>query len=135
MSDDTAAIKQLEQALALQKKAFLKNQCPSAEERKANIGKIPGMVLANRDAIREAMFKDFGSHPTATTDMIEVLGVAGRAAYVISKVDEWMKYDSREVDAHMYGSTAKGEVRSAQGSDWKHCSCVDDAHPRDLSFT
>lgn len=111
MSDDTGAIKQLENALALQKKAFLKNQCPSAEERKTNIGKIPSIVLTNRDAIREAMFKDFGSHPTATTDMIEILGVAGRAAYVISKVDEWTKYDGREVDPQMYGATAKGEVR------------------------
>jgi coniferyl-aldehyde dehydrogenase len=111
MSDDAAAIKQLEDALALQKKAFLKNQCPSVEERKANIGKIPTMVLANRDAIREAMSKDFGSHPTAITDLVEVLGVAGRAAYVISKLDEWTKYDNREVDAQMYGSTAKGEIR------------------------
>ena len=67
MSDDAAAIKQLEAALALQKKAFLKNQYPSIEERKANIGKIPGMVLANRDAIREALIKDFGAHPTAAT--------------------------------------------------------------------
>jgi coniferyl-aldehyde dehydrogenase len=111
MLDDAAVIKQLENVLALQKKAFLKNQCPSAEERKANIGKIPVMVLSYRDAIREAMNKDFGSHPTAITDLVEVLGVAGRAAYAISKVDEWMKYDSREVDAQMYGSTAKGEIR------------------------
>ena len=111
MSDDAAAIKQLENALALQKKAFLKNQYPSIEERKANIGKIPAMVLGNRDAIREAMFKDFGTHPTATTDMVEILGVAGRAAYVMSKVEEWTKYDSRDVDPQMYGSTAKGEVR------------------------
>ena len=99
MSDDAAAIKQLENALALQKKAFLKNQYPSIEERKANIGKIP------------AMFKDFGTHPTATTDMVEILGVAGRAAYVMSKVEEWTKYDSRDVDPQMYGSTAKGEIR------------------------
>jgi coniferyl-aldehyde dehydrogenase len=60
MSDDTAAIQQLENALALQKKAFLKNQYPPIEERKANVGKIAQMVLANRDAIREAMSKDFG---------------------------------------------------------------------------
>ncbi|KAF2436268.1 aldehyde dehydrogenase [Tothia fuscella] len=111
MSDDTAAIKHLEEVLALQKKAFLKNQCPTAEERKANIGKIPGMVLSNRDAIREALAKDFGNHPTATTDMVEVLGVAGRAAYVLSKIDEWIKYDKRDFDAQLYGATAKGEVR------------------------
>ena len=109
MSDDQA-IKQLESALALQKKAFLKNQCPSVEERKANIGKIPGMVLTNRDAIREAMTKDFGSHPSAITDMVEVLGVAGRAAYVLSKLDEWTKEERREVDPQLFGAS-KGEVR------------------------
>lgn len=111
MSDDAAVIKQLENALALQKKAFLKNQNPSAEERKANVGKIATMLLSNRDAIREALSKDFGSHPTATTDMVEILGVAGRAAYVISKIDEWTKADSREVDAHLFGATAKAEIR------------------------
>lgn len=109
MSDD-AAIKRLKSVLALQKAAFLKNQCPSVEERKANIGKIPQMVLSRRDAIREAIHKDFGSHPTSATDLIEVLGVAGRAAYVMSKIEEWTAVDSREVDPQMFGS-AKGEVR------------------------
>jgi coniferyl-aldehyde dehydrogenase len=109
MSDDEA-IQQLESALALQKKAFLKNQWPSVEERKANVGKIPGMLLANRDAIREAMYKDFGSHPTAITDMVEVLGVAGRAAYVMAQIEKWTAVDSRDVDAQMYGS-GKAEVR------------------------
>ena len=108
MSDDEA-IQQLEAALALQKKAFLKNQWPSVEERKANVGKIPGMLLANRDTIREAMSKDFGSHPKATADL-EVLGVAGRAAYVMSQIDKWTAVDSREVDSQMYGA-AKAEVR------------------------
>lgn len=107
---DAAAIQQLEKALALQKKAFLKNQLPPIEERKANVGKIASMVLTNRDAIREAMIKDFGAHPTAATDMTEVLGVAGRAAYVISQIDKWTAVDSRDVDSQMYG-TATGEVR------------------------
>ena len=110
MSDDTAAIKQLEAALALQKKAFLKNQYPSIEERKANIGKIPGMVLANRDAIREALTEDFGNHPNATSDMVECLGVAGRAAYVLSQIDKWTAVDYRDADPHFYAN-AKAEVR------------------------
>jgi hypothetical protein len=49
----------------------------SVEGRKANVGKISGMVLVNRDAIREAMYKDFGSHPNATTALAEILGFAG----------------------------------------------------------
>jgi coniferyl-aldehyde dehydrogenase len=110
MGDDDAAIKQLEAALALQKKAFLKNQRPPIEERKANIAKIPGMVLANRDAIREALVKDFGSHPSFATDFAEVLGVAGRAAYVLSQIDKWTAIDYRDVDSQIYGSaTGEGE--------------------------
>lgn len=109
MSDD-AAIKQLESALALQKKAFLKNQRPSLEERKANIGKIPGMVISNREAILAAMNKDFGSHPKVAVDLVEVLGVAGRAAYVLSQIDKWTAADFRDLDPHMYGDAA-AEVR------------------------
>jgi coniferyl-aldehyde dehydrogenase len=108
MSDDEAT-QQLENALALQKKAFLKNQWPSVEERKANVGKIASMLLTNRDAIREAIAKDFGSHPTATSDL-EVLGVAGRAAYVVSQIEKWTTVDSRDIDPQMYGA-AKAEVR------------------------
>lgn len=102
MSDDEA-IRQLENALALQKKAFLKNQWPSVEERKANVGKIASMLLTNRDSIREAMAKDFGSHPTATSDL-EVLWVAGRAAYVVSQIEKWTAVDSRDIDPQMYGA-------------------------------
>lgn len=109
MSDDKA-IKDLEEVLALQKKAFLANQCPSIDERKTNIGKIPGMVLSNKDAIREALNQDFGSHPTAATDIVEILGVAGRAGYVISQLDKWMAHDSRDVDPQLFGG-AKAEVR------------------------
>lgn len=107
---DSKAIKQLEAALSLQKKAFLRNQCPSIEERKANIGKIPGMLLSNRDAIRAAFNEDFGVHPTAATDIVEILGVAGRAAYVLSQLEKWTAYDNRDVDAQMYGA-ATAEVR------------------------
>jgi len=42
--------------------------------------------------------------------MIEVLGVAGRAAYVISQLEKWISPDSREVDPHMYGK-GTAEVR------------------------
>ncbi|KFY09948.1 hypothetical protein V492_05280 [Pseudogymnoascus sp. VKM F-4246] len=100
----------LEDALALQKKAFVKNQRPSLEERKAYIGKIPTMLLANRDAIREALVKDFGSHPTTATDLVEILGVAGRAAYVLSQIDKWTAAEYRDADPNMFGK-GTAEIR------------------------
>ena len=111
MADDTAAIAQLERALALQKKAFLKNQYPPIPDRIANVSKIATMVMSNREAIREALHKDFGNHPNTTADLVEVLGVAGRAAYVASKIEEWTKFDDREIDPQMYGAAAKAGIR------------------------
>lgn len=107
---DQAAITELERLLKLQKAAFIKNQNISVEERKSNIGKIPAMVLSRRDAIRDAMQKDFGAHPTATTDLIEVLGVAGRAAHVLAHIDEWTAIQRREVDPQLFGSSS-AEIR------------------------
>jgi hypothetical protein len=66
--------------------------------------------LLTGDAIRETMSKDFGTHSTALTDMVEVLGVAGRAAYVMSQIEKWTAVENRDVDAQMYGQ-GKAEVR------------------------
>jgi coniferyl-aldehyde dehydrogenase len=109
MSDD-AAIIELEASLAIQKKVFLQNQYPSLQERQRNVGKIAEMVLRNRDPIREALKSDFGNHPTVTTDLMEVLGVAGRAGYVASQIEKWMVHDDRDVDTQLFGA-GKAQVR------------------------
>jgi coniferyl-aldehyde dehydrogenase len=68
------------------------------------------MVMTNRDRIREAMSDDFAVHPELFTDLIECLGIAGRAAYAIGKLDEWMADDERETDPALMG-TARAFVR------------------------
>jgi hypothetical protein len=56
------------------------------------------------------MYKDFGSHPNATINLAEILGFAGRAAYVVSQIEKWTAVDSRDVDYQMYG-VGKAEIR------------------------
>ena len=107
---DAAAITQLELALAIQKRAFLKSQCPPVDELKTHVRKIAKMVVANKDAIRQAMIEDFGWHPIALTDMIEVYGVAHRAEYVLSQMEKWTGVEGRDIDPNMYGG-GKCEVR------------------------
>lgn len=63
MSSDTAAIADLHRAFAVQQKAFLADQYPSLETRVGNLHKLAGMMMANRQAIKDALDKDFGSHP------------------------------------------------------------------------
>jgi coniferyl-aldehyde dehydrogenase len=108
--DDGLAIAELHRLLAVQRQAFLANPYPSADERKGHLGALAGMVISHRDDIRAAMSADFGSHPDLFTDLVEVLGVAGRAAFAIEQLDTWMADEQRFTDPALYG-TAKAAVR------------------------
>src|SRR3954454_16733292 len=103
-ADDTQAIAELEQIVERQRAAFLADPYPSLEERLALLRALAGMVMAHRTQIQEAMSTDFGVHPTVATDLIEVLGVAGRAAYAAERLEAWMAPEPRDVDPALFGS-------------------------------
>src|SRR4051795_8622318 len=102
--EDGHAIAELEQIVERQRAAFLADPYPSLEERLALLQALAGMVMSNRTAIQEAMSADFGVHPTVATDLIEVLGVAGRAAYAAEHVEGWMAPEPRYSDPALFGS-------------------------------
>jgi coniferyl-aldehyde dehydrogenase len=108
--DDGLAIAELHRLLAVQRTAFLAHPYPSADERKGHLGALAGMVMSHRDDIRAAMSADFGAHPDLFTDLVEVLGVAGRAAFAIEQLDGWMAQEERFTDPALYG-TAKAAIR------------------------
>ena len=108
--DDGLAITELHRLFDLQRRAFLASPYPDAAERKGHLGALAGLVLAHRDDIRAAMSEDFGAHPDVFTDLVEVLGVAGRAAYAIEQIDAWMAQDERPADPAFYG-TARAGIR------------------------
>src|SRR3954454_907711 len=102
--DDAQAVADLEQIVERQRAAFLADPHPSLDERRALLEALAGMVMAHRAQIEEAMSADFGVHPTVATDLIEVLGVAGRAAYAAERLETWMAAEQREVDPALFGS-------------------------------
>lgn len=108
--DDTAAIAELHRLHSVQRAAYLADPFPAAEQRKANLAALAGMVMGARQQIREAMSADFAVHPELFTDLVEVLGVAGRAAYAIEQLDGWMADEQRYADPAFYG-TATAAVR------------------------
>jgi coniferyl-aldehyde dehydrogenase len=103
-TDDAAAIEALHEIVSRQREAFLADPFPSLDERLALLGALAGMVMSHRTQIEEAMSADFGVHPTLATDLIEVLGVAGRAAYVAEHLEGWMAPEPRYSDPALYGS-------------------------------
>src|SRR4051812_43507903 len=102
--DDEQAIAELGQIVERQRAAFLADPFPSLDERRGLLQALAGMVMAHRTQIEEAMSADFGVHPTVATDLIEVLGVAGRAAYAAERLEAWMAPEPREVDPALFGS-------------------------------
>ncbi|KAL8279075.1 hypothetical protein RQP46_008533 [Phenoliferia psychrophenolica] len=114
-SSDASAIKALHEAVAIQKAAFLKDQDPTLAVRVANLHKIAAMVTSNRQLIREALNEDFGSHPDGLTDLVEVMGPAGRAMFVASQLEEWMKDEPRFIDPALFGNGTAVVRREAKG--------------------
>ena len=103
-TDDAAAIDELHQIVERQRAAFLADPYPSLEQRLELLGALAAMVMNHRTQIEEAMSADFGVHPTLATDLIEVLGVAGRAAYAAEHLAEWIAPEPRQADPALYGS-------------------------------
>jgi coniferyl-aldehyde dehydrogenase len=102
--DDAAAIAELHEIVDRQRAAFLADPFPTLEERLELLGALAAMLIANRTQIQEAMSADFGVHPTLATDLIEVLGVAGRAGYVAENLAAWMAPEPRHADPAVFGS-------------------------------
>jgi coniferyl-aldehyde dehydrogenase len=101
---DAAAIAGLRTAFERQKQAFLAHPCPSLPERQAHLAALAGMMLSNRDRIRKAISEDFCVHPELFTDLIEVLGVAGRVGYALSQLETWMRDEERHADPAVFGT-------------------------------
>lgn len=104
LGSDQAAITELQQVFALQKKAFVEQPQPNLNQRLELLAALAHMMIINRLKIQQAVAADFGSHPTQFADLVECLGVAGRVQYVASNLGEWMKPQQRAIDPALYGS-------------------------------
>jgi coniferyl-aldehyde dehydrogenase len=102
--EDTEAIVELDETVQRQRAAFLEDPFPSLQERQTLLGALAQMMMSHRTPIQEALSADFGVHPALASDMIEVLGVAGRAVYAAEQLPEWMAGEQRHADPALYGS-------------------------------
>ncbi len=109
-ADDGAAITDLHRAFAAQQRAFAADRHPSLDERRNRLGALISMMATNRTRISDAMNADFGAHPAPASDLIEVLGVLGRAQYVLAHLEDWMRPSPRDVDPAFLG-TAEAYVQ------------------------
>ena len=109
-SDETDAIAALQDAFATQRRAFAADRFPPLAERRRRIEALMGMMATYRVRINKALSQDFGVHPEPASDLIEVLGVLGRARYVLENLETWMQPEPRATDPGLHG-TARAYIQ------------------------
>lgn len=93
----------LERAFAAHRQAYLAHPFPELKERRRHLYALAGMLLANREPIREALRSDFAAHHDAAADIVEIAGPLNRALYAAKHLKAWMAPERRPVDPLSFG--------------------------------
>lgn len=89
--------KMLEELLARQRQAYMAHPMPGASERRGHLLALRSALLANKDALAEAVSADFGYRSHDETLLAEVLPSAQCLAHAARHVKRWMKAQPRAV--------------------------------------
>lgn len=88
----------LEETLALQRAAYFAHPYPSFAERKADLLKLKALIRDNRDAIVDAINKDYGNRSRHETLFAEIFPVLDGVDHVLKHLRSWMRPQRRAVD-------------------------------------
>lgn len=105
----------LEEALTLQKQAFNQHGQESYQERKAHLQSLKSLLMDNREAISEAINKDYGNRSHHETLFAEVITVADDISSTIKHLKKWMKVQKRKVDHTVYFGAKNRVIPQAIG--------------------
>ena len=83
--------------LAHQKRAHIKDGPPSAEKRIERIDRAIGLLVGHKDAITEALREDFGHRSVHTSLFTDVSGSIGPLKHAKAHLKTWMKREKRKV--------------------------------------
>jgi coniferyl-aldehyde dehydrogenase len=98
----------LEKTLKLQRDAFLAAPNPTFAERKADLLTLQRFVRENRDALVDAINKDYGNRSRHETLFAEIYSVIDGVDHTIKHLKEWMKPQTRKIDLKNFlGATNK----------------------------
>ena len=90
--------RELEDTLKLQRAAHLAHPYPTLAERKTDLLKLQAFIRDHRDAIVEAICKDYGNRSTHETLFAEIFAVMDGVNYALKNLKAWMKPQRRSVD-------------------------------------
>ena len=89
---------ELEDTLKLQRAAYLTHPNPSFAERKADLLKLKAFVVDHRDAILDAISKDYGNRSRHESLFAEIFSIIDGVGHTLKHLKQWMKPQSRHID-------------------------------------
>lgn len=92
----------LQAALAQQRQAHLAHPYPTLQERKQDLQALYRLIDDNRDAICEAISRDYGHRSTHETILTEIIPALTGIKHVLKHMGGWMKAQRRDVDWRMF---------------------------------
>ncbi|XOZ32877.1 coniferyl aldehyde dehydrogenase [Halomonadaceae bacterium KBTZ08] len=108
LTDNRKQIQQINRAFNAQREAFRAHPVPSATERREHLKRLKRMLLANQDALCDAISEDFGGRSRDESLLAEIMPSVQNINYTLSHLGGWMKPEKRKV--HMLFQPARNEV-------------------------
>ena len=87
----------LDEILAYQRAAFLKDGPPSITQRRASLDKLRSAVLSHKAQFEEALIADFGNRSRHETAIMEIMTVIQGIDYLKSNLRKFMRPERRHV--------------------------------------
>ena len=87
----------MEQRLAAQRHAFLRDGAPTIAQRKAALRRLRSAILAQRSALTAAVSADFGHRSPYETDILEILVTVQAIDYLLRHLKRFMQPERRHV--------------------------------------
>ncbi|MBB3168571.1 coniferyl aldehyde dehydrogenase [Simiduia aestuariiviva] len=107
ISDTDISAQDLRDLLDAQRLAYSANPMASAAERKARLKRLKAMVLEHRDALMDAMIKDFSARSRHEMQLAEILSLVEMVDYLSGQVARWMRPEKRRLALHLQPGKAQ----------------------------
>ncbi|EKF73190.1 aldehyde dehydrogenase [Alcanivorax hongdengensis A-11-3] len=99
LHSNSPEIQRMQRIFDVQKAAFRQQPYPSAEQRTELLGRIKPMLINNKDAIVDAINRDFSNRAADETRLAELVITLEGLKYSMKKLRKWMKPQKRKVGA------------------------------------
>jgi coniferyl-aldehyde dehydrogenase len=90
----------LSDRLTRQRQAFLRDDAPSLDRRRADLAKLKRALIASKTQIEAALEADFGHRSTHETAIMELMSVVQGINYLSRHLRRWMRPTRRHVPIH-----------------------------------